>query len=123
MAIFGDRVLRCSDGHLFVSSESTRLFGSIHLGWWRMMQCPVDGKFRICGNVSEKGLTAEQMEELQRHRQWPAPSSAGAAAPATPADDEAHRVQALSKLKELLDAGVLTPEEFDSEKQKILQGG
>lgn len=121
MAIFGDRVLRCSDGHLFVSSESSRLFGSVHLGWWRMMQCPVDRKVRMCGNVSEKSLTPEQLEELQRFRIWPGPSSAAVAlGQQAPADDEAHRVEALSKLKELLDAGALTREEFDAEKQKIL---
>lgn len=120
MAIFGDRVLRCSDGHLFVSSESSRLFGSVHLGWWRIMQCPVDGRFRMCGNVSEQGLTPEQVDELQRFRMWPAPSSPSAQVQQAPVDDETHRLEALSKLKELLDAGALTQEEFDGEKRKIL---
>jgi hypothetical protein len=121
MAVLGDRILRCSDGHLFVSGEATRLFGSVHLGWWRMLQCPVDGKFRICGNVPEKRLTAEQLEELERFRQSPAPSASAPSAPAAPAvDDEVHRVEALSKLKELLDAGAVTQEEFEAEKQKIL---
>ena len=121
MAIFGDRVLRCTDGHLFVSSESSRLFGSIHLGWWRIMQCPVDGRMRMCGNVGESSLTPEQVEDLKTHGVWPGPSSP-AAAPAqqAPSDDEAHRVEALTKLKELLDAGALTQEEFDQEKHRIL---
>ena len=33
------------------------------------------------------------------------------------------RVAALTRLKGLLDDGVLTQEEFDAEKQKILQSG
>jgi hypothetical protein len=47
----------------------------------------------------------------------PPPAPPAAAAPATGAD----RVAALTQLKSLLDAGVLTDEEFQSEKQKILQ--
>jgi hypothetical protein len=68
MAIFGDRILRCTDGHLFVSSESSRLFGSIHMGPFRYMQCPVDGKMVKCGNVRAASLTPEQLEEAQRYR-------------------------------------------------------
>jgi membrane protease subunit (stomatin/prohibitin family) len=40
-------------------------------------------------------------------------------APATPSADES--MAELSKLKELLDNGVLTQAEFDAQKQKILQ--
>jgi sugar/nucleoside kinase (ribokinase family) len=68
MAVFGERILRCSDGHLFTSSESSRLFGSIHLGPFRRMQCPVDGKIVMCGNVREASLTPEQLEEARRFR-------------------------------------------------------
>jgi hypothetical protein len=68
MAIFGERVLRCSDGHLFVSSESSRLFGSVHLGPVRKMQCPVDGKFVTVGNVRADSLTDEQLAEAERYR-------------------------------------------------------
>lgn len=68
MAIFGDRVLRCADGHLFTSSESSRLFGSIHLGPFRRMQCPVDGKIVNCSNVRAATLTPEQLEEARQHR-------------------------------------------------------
>lgn len=123
MAIFGDRVLRCSDGHLFVSGEAQRLFGSVHLGWWRMMSCPVDGRFRICGNVPERSLSPQQLDDLQRYRQSPAPSQVAVApaAAAQPEDDEPHRLQALVKLKELLDAGALTQPEFDAEKERILR--
>jgi hypothetical protein len=68
MAVFGDRIMRCSDGHLFVSGESSRLFGSVHLGPFRKMQCPVDGKIVTVGNVRADSLTAEQLEEAERHR-------------------------------------------------------
>ena len=68
MAVFGDRILRCSDGHLFTSTETSRLFGSIHMGPFREMQCPVDGKIVKCGNVREASLTPEQLEEARRYR-------------------------------------------------------
>lgn len=48
-----------------------------------------------------------------------APAPTAAQAPANPG---AQRVEALSKLKELLDAGALSQEEFDAEKQRILRG-
>lgn len=164
MPVIGRRVLRCHDGHLFVSTESERLFGSIHVGWWRMMQCPVDGSFRMCGNVQQKTLRPDQIDALQRYGQWPAPAmpsvgsigtpapapppsplplspdgrwrwdgarwvpnqlppapSGGPAPAAPPTDDETHRIQALSKMKELLDAGVVTQQEFEVEKQRILR--
>src|SRR3977135_1207282 len=68
VAVFGNRILRCSDGHLFTSSESSRLFGSIHMGPFRKMQCPVDGKVVTCGNVREASLTPEQLEEARRYK-------------------------------------------------------
>jgi Short C-terminal domain len=47
----------------------------------------------------------------------PPPAQDEATAPAAPAQDT---YGDLMKLKELLDAGVLTQEEFDAQKQKIL---
>jgi len=67
MAVFGDRILRCSQGHLFTSSEAGRLFGSIHLGPARLMVCPVCGKMRMATNVRASTLTEEQLEEARRH--------------------------------------------------------
>ena len=66
--IIGDRILRCSDGHYFTSSESSRLAGSIHFGPKRLMRCPVDGKWRMAGNVHTDGLTAEELEQARRYR-------------------------------------------------------
>ncbi|MGY0041511.1 SHOCT domain-containing protein [Pedobacter sp. NJ-S-72] len=41
---------------------------------------------------------------------------------AAPVNDMVAKKQALMDLKELLDAGILTQEEFDLEKSKILKG-
>jgi len=49
----------------------------------------------------------------------PPPPAPPAAAPQSAAD----RIAALTQLKELLDGGVLTQEEFDSQKRQILQEG
>lgn len=67
MAIVGKRILRCPDGHLFTSREGSRLFGSIHLGPARLMQCPVDGKWRMMGNVRADTLSDEQLEEAEKY--------------------------------------------------------
>ncbi|HEY2795421.1 MAG TPA: hypothetical protein VGJ28_23875 [Micromonosporaceae bacterium] len=66
--IVGDRILRCSDGHLFTSSESGRLFGSVHFGPKRLIRCPVDGKYRMAGNVNSADLTPVELEQAQSYR-------------------------------------------------------
>ncbi len=63
--IVGDRILRCSDGHLFVSSETGRLFSSVHLGAKRFMRCPVDGKWRMASNVNSSDLTEAELQEAR----------------------------------------------------------
>jgi hypothetical protein len=65
--IIGNRILRCSDGHLFTSTESSRLLLSAHFGPKRLMRCPVDGKWRMMENVSSKDLTEEQLREAGQH--------------------------------------------------------
>jgi len=66
--IVGDRILRCSDGHLFVSGEAKRLFLSVHLGPKRLIRCPVDRKLRMAGNVSAADLTEREIEQARSHR-------------------------------------------------------
>ena len=66
--IIGDRILRCSDGHLFVSTEGTRLFASLHLGPKRFMRCPVDRRWRIAGNVNAADLTEEEITQARQYR-------------------------------------------------------
>jgi hypothetical protein len=50
------------------------------------------------------------------------PAAPQAPAPAEAPSPEAGRVEALTKLKNLLDSGVLTEEQYEAEKQKLLQG-
>ena len=66
---------------------------------------------------------AEQDQALGDMQQQPEeyqPPASVAPPPAAP-ESATDRFAALTQLKELLDGGVLTQEEFDSEKQKILQ--
>jgi len=51
-----------------VSSQASRLFGSVHLGPFRRMQCPVDGKIMTCSNVRQRTLTPEQLQDARRYR-------------------------------------------------------
>jgi hypothetical protein len=62
--VIGKRVLHCSDGHLFTSSETDRLFRSLHLGAKRLMRCPVDHKGRVVSNVERRDLTPDQIAQL-----------------------------------------------------------
>jgi hypothetical protein len=41
---------------------------------------------------------------------------------AVPASAESERIDALTKLKGLLDAGVLTPEQYESERRRLTAG-
>jgi membrane protease subunit (stomatin/prohibitin family) len=64
---------------------------------------------------AEEDAQNAQLAELQAQQAAPAP----AAAAASSTDD---MVEELTKLKGLLDAGVLTQQEFDAQKAKILNG-
>jgi len=64
----------------------------------------------------EEAYQNEQLEQLQQSQVAPAPAPAAA-----PAGGD--RVEQLTKLKGLLDAGVLTEAEFQAEKARILGGG
>jgi hypothetical protein len=51
------------------------------------------------------------------------PAVASAPAPAAvPASAESERIDALTKLKGLLDSGVLTPEQYESERRRLTAG-
>lgn len=72
----------------------------------------------------EQDQALDEMQQQQQPPQYqapppPPPPAPAAAAPTSAAD----QVAALTQLKSLLDAGVLTQDEFDGQKQKILQGG
>ncbi|HXA53541.1 MAG TPA: SHOCT domain-containing protein [Solirubrobacteraceae bacterium] len=70
---------------------------------------------RAAGEQSQDERLAE-MESQQAAASAPAPGGAPAAAGAS-------TVEQLKQLAELRDSGVLTPEEFEREKQKILAAG
>jgi hypothetical protein len=65
--IIGDRILRCSDGHLFVSGEAGRLFTSVHFGPKRLIRCPVDHRWRMAGNVNSKDLTEQELTQARQY--------------------------------------------------------
>jgi hypothetical protein len=66
--LIGDRILRCSDGHYFTASETTRLLGSFHFGPKRLIRCPIDGKWRFAGNARSTDLTEEELEQARTYR-------------------------------------------------------
>jgi hypothetical protein len=75
------------------------------------------------------GRTSAQLQDAQQQQAAQAAPEPAAAppppppAPAAPAAPEASVPEQLTQLKSLLDAGALTQEEFDTEKQKILAQG
>ncbi len=59
----------------------------------------------------------------RRHKPAAAPLTAPIPAEdVSPADSEANRIDALAKLKGLRDEGVLTEEQYESERQRLTQG-
>jgi hypothetical protein len=71
----------------------------------------------VTANVASKHGAAKAQAAAEQ--QAPAPAAPAPAAAAPPASDG---LDDLLKLKNLLDAGALTQEEFDTQKQKILAG-
>ena len=78
------------------------------------------------GKRAQRGAEQEAGQDAQlagTQQQAPAaPAQAPAAAPAPAAMSESERIDALTKLKDLLDSGVLTQEQFEAEKAKLLPG-
>lgn len=86
------------------------------------------GRERAAAHEAEQDAQLAEMQQ-QGYQQAPPPPAYQQPAPdptpppqAAPADSAAQRIEALSKLKELLDAGVLTQAEFDAQKQQLLGG-
>jgi hypothetical protein len=67
-------------------------------------------------------LQQAQAAPQQQQQQQAAAPQAPTPQQAAPASSEADRIEALTKLKALLDDGVLTQEQFDAEREKLLQG-
>jgi hypothetical protein len=70
---------------------------------------------------ADQDAAIADLQDQQAAAPAPAPvyAPAPAAAPAAASDDD--KFDKLTKLKDLLDQGILTQAEFDLEKQKILQ--
>jgi hypothetical protein len=66
--IVGRRVLRCSRGHLYTSSEGARILLSAHFGPYRFTRCPVDGRWGFMSNVNARDLTEAEQAEAAQHR-------------------------------------------------------
>jgi Short C-terminal domain len=60
--------------------------------------------------------------EAQAPPEQAPPQPAPAAAPAGGQSSETERIEALTKLKSLLDSGVLTQEQYESERQRLTEG-
>ena len=71
------------------------------------------------------GRQSAQLQDAQQQQAAadPEPAAAPPPPPAAPAAPAASVPEQLTQLKGLLDAGALTQEEFDTEKQKILAQG
>lgn len=85
------------------------------------------GKRKAASSQQEQTQN-EQIAELQQGQAAPVqaqatpPAAPVAAAPVQSATSETDRIDALVKLKSLLDSGVLTQEQYDSEHQRLTQG-
>ena len=91
-----------------------------------MRAAMVGGAGYAVGKHAQRKSEAEAEQDAQTagtQQQAPpaqAPPEPATAAPA--AMSEAERIDALTKLKGLLDSGVLTQEQFEAEKSKLLPG-
>jgi hypothetical protein len=87
----------------------------------------VAGAGYAAGNARAKGKAQDAEQEqriadLEAQQAAPAPPPAAAPAPPPAGGLSDESMNQLVKLKELLDSGVLTQEEFDKEKQRLLGG-
>jgi len=79
----------------------------------------VGGAAYYAGKKGAQSAQNQAAEQQAAAEQQDAAEQEAAPVPAAPSADES--MEELTKLKELLDSGVLTQAEFDAQKQKILQ--
>jgi len=72
---------------------------------------------------AQESSQEQRLAELESQQQAPPSAPPAAAAPAAAAPAGGSVIEQLKQLGELRDSGVLTPEEFESQKQKILAPG
>jgi hypothetical protein len=80
-----------------------------------MRAAMVGGAGYAIGKRHEAGLEAQAAPAAP-----PAPAPTAESAPGP--SSEADRIDALTKLKSLLDSGVLTQEQYESERQRLTEG-
>jgi response regulator of citrate/malate metabolism len=73
-------------------------------------------------NVQEDEYTQARLDQLEAQQAMQAQAQAQAAPPPAAAGISDDTIQQLQKLGELKAAGVLTEEEFNQQKQRLLQG-
>lgn len=92
-----------------------------------MRAAMVGGGAYVAGKHTQRRQEQESEQEARisqlEQQSAPAPAAPVPAAAPAPAAAPVDVVGQLTKLKGLLDAGVLTQDEFDGQKRKLLQGG
>jgi hypothetical protein len=58
---------RCSDGHIFVAHWTELAWASAHFGTSHFLRCPIDHRWRMATQITQVGLTADQVAEALRH--------------------------------------------------------
>jgi len=79
------------------------------------------GKHRAA-NAQHEQAQDEQLAAQQPAQAPPPQAQPPAAAPPAGQPSETERIEALTKLKSLLDDGVLTQEQYESERQRLTEG-
>jgi Short C-terminal domain len=87
-----------------------------------MRAAMVGGAGYAVGKRRAQNAEHEQAQDAQLAAQQPAPPAPQAQPAAPPQATETDRIDALTKLKSLLDSGVLTQEQYESERQKLTEG-
>ena len=92
-----------------------------------MRAAMVGGAGYAMGKRAQRSAEHEAGQDAQiagtEQQQAPAAPAQAAPPPAAPAAmSESERIDALTKLKDLLDSGVLTQDEFEAQKAKLLAG-
>jgi hypothetical protein len=72
--------------------------------------------------VGGAGYAIGKRHEAGAQASPPAAPAPSASEPESGAASEANRIDALTKLKSLLDSGVLTQEQYDSERARLTEG-
>src|SRR5213078_1399602 len=88
-----------------------------------MRAAMVGGAGYAVGKRRAANAQHEQAQDAQIAAEQPAPAAPQAQPPAAATQpSETERIEALTKLKALLDSGVLTQEQYESERQRLTAG-